>query len=99
MLSSFHVPDSRGMTRGLPDWVIIGSRVLWRELKSAHGSLRPDQWAIGDALLTAGQDWAVWRPVDLASGRIGTQLRAAAPSVRGTSPPAPGVPNHTRPHR
>ncbi|MEU9022328.1 hypothetical protein [Actinomadura sp. NPDC048394] len=78
MLSSFHVPDSRGMTRGLPDWVIIGGHVLWRELKSATGGLRPEQWTIGHALLQAGQDWAVWRPRDLASGRIAAELQRAA---------------------
>ncbi|GAA0287225.1 hypothetical protein GCM10009527_098170 [Actinomadura nitritigenes] len=78
MLRAFHVPDARGMTRGLPDWIIIGRTVLWRELKSAHGGVRPEQWAIGDALLAAGEDWAIWRPADLASGRILAELQHAA---------------------
>lgn len=72
----FHVRDSRrGMMRGLPDDILIGRRrVLWRELKSESGALTPDQRRVGSRLLLAGQDWGVWRPRDLASGIIASQL-------------------------
>ena len=49
-LSHFHVLNSRGMTAGWPDSVIIGTKVIYRELKSEHGQLTPEQRAIGDRL-------------------------------------------------
>jgi len=76
--AAFHVPDSRRVTPGLPDWIIIGSRVLWRELKDPYDGLSQPQWHIGYLLLEAGQDWAVWRPADYATGRIDAELRALA---------------------
>jgi len=76
---AFHVPDSRGMAAGLPDWIIIGAgRVLWRELKDPYRGLSQAQWDVGDRLMEAGQDWAVWRPADYASGRVENEIRAAA---------------------
>lgn len=76
--TAFHVPDSRRMQRGLPDWIIIGHRVLWRELKSAYGAVSREQRHVGYVLQAAGEDWAVWRPVDLASGRIERELESVA---------------------
>lgn len=75
---AFHVPDSRRMTPGLPDWLIIGRTVLWRELKDGHKGLSPEQWTVGHLLLQAGQDWKIWRPADYTAGRIDAELRAAA---------------------
>ena len=49
-LPHFHVRHSRGMTAGWPDSVIVGTRVIYRELKAEHGQLSPDQRAIGDKL-------------------------------------------------
>lgn len=63
------------MTVGWPDSVIIGTRVIYRELKAEHGQLSPDQRAIGGKLKAAGADWAVWRPRDWLSGGIETELR------------------------
>lgn len=76
--TAFHVPDSRRMRRGLPDWIIIGRRVLWRELKDAYKGLTSEQRHLGYVLQAAGEDWAVWRPVDLHSGRIERELDGLA---------------------
>jgi hypothetical protein len=40
-LPHFHVRHSRGMTAGWPDSVIIGTRVIYRELKAEHASSHP----------------------------------------------------------
>lgn len=78
---SFHPTDGvGGMRPGYPDWTIIGSRVLWRELKSQKGRLTPAQKAVIEQLETVGADVAVWRPVDLYSGRIAGELAAVADS-------------------
>jgi hypothetical protein len=74
---TYHNPDSRRSAAGWPDLVMVGSRgMLLRELKTATGRLRPQQQEIGQRLTTAGQDWAVWRPEDMASGRIQRELKA-----------------------
>jgi hypothetical protein len=63
------------MTAGWPESVIIGTRVIYRELKTEHGQLSPEQRAIGDQLRAGGADWKVWRPRDWLSGGIETELR------------------------
>jgi hypothetical protein len=60
---------------GWPDLVIIGSHVLYRELKTETGVLSAEQKRVGGRLADAGADWAVWRPRDLRSGVIERQLR------------------------
>lgn len=71
----FHVRDARGMTRGFPDDVLIGTRgLLWRECKNEFTTLTPDQRQVGIVLRNLGQDWELWRPVDLRSGRIVREL-------------------------
>jgi hypothetical protein len=74
----YHTNDSRGSVRGFPDLVIIGERVLWRELKSWRRSSQPtrEQIKVLAGLSHAGQDVAIWRPADWFSGRIKTQLMA-----------------------
>lgn len=75
----FHVPDSRGMTHGFPDDVLIGKRgVLWRECKDQKKKATPEQRQVGTALVGLGQDYALWRPADLVSGRIARELAAVS---------------------
>lgn len=73
-LYHYHPHYSRRSEPGWPDSVIVGSRVLYRELKSERGALTPEQRDVGQRLTDAGQDWAVWRPSQLLSGEIGRQL-------------------------
>lgn len=74
-LRAWHDRDSRRNGAGLPDLILIGpSGVLWRELKTAKGKLRPAQEHWGSDLRTAGQDWDVWRPADLKGGRVKEEM-------------------------
>jgi hypothetical protein len=75
-LPAFHVINSRRTVTltGWPDWTIVGTRVIFRELKSERGKITPSQQALGEAILAAGGDWAVWRPTDLKNGRIEAEL-------------------------
>lgn len=78
-LMHFHVRDSRGMISGLPDDIIIGRRgLIWRERKGPHEELTRAQKLTGYRLRALGHDWAVWRPADLASGRIDRELEEIA---------------------
>lgn len=62
---------------GFPDLIIAGpGGTLYRELKDARGRLSPDQRLWLDRLQQAGANADLWRPSDLASGRIETELRA-----------------------
>jgi hypothetical protein len=73
----WHHLCSRGTTPGWPDEVIAGPRgVLFRELKRQHGRVSPAQRHCLDLLAGAGMDVAVWRPLDLHTGRILAELRA-----------------------
>lgn len=73
-LYGYHTHDSRRSPAGWPDWVILGRGLLFRELKSTGGYLTPAQRRVGYMLKAAGQDWDVWRPADLESGRIQREL-------------------------
>lgn len=75
-LWGYHTHNSRRSEPGWPDWVIVGKRVLYRELKSADGTSRPAQTRVRNLLVAAGADWGLWRPADLASGRIAEELQA-----------------------
>ena len=71
----YHAYDSRRSVPGWPDLVLVGHSIMFRELKSATGTLRPEQREWRDELRAAGANWAIWRPADLASGRIEAELR------------------------
>jgi hypothetical protein len=73
-LRHHHQRVSIGSIAGWPDLVIVGKGIIFRELKSDIGkvTVAQDEW--GTVLLKAGQNWAVWRPVDLASGRVQREL-------------------------
>ena len=61
----FHDNDSRRNRAGFPDLVIVGRhRVLYRELKTDTGQLRPEQKTWLNRLVAAGADAGVWRPRD-----------------------------------
>lgn len=77
-LYGYHAADSRRSAAGWPDWVIIGRKVLYRELKSPYGALSGAQRHVGWLLHRAGQNWDVWRPLDYTTGRIARELEALA---------------------
>ncbi len=82
----FHVRDSRGMNRGMPDDVLIGAGgILWRECKTQKGRLTPEQQDTGEALAALGQDYALWRPADLLSGRIARELEIISGRAAGAA--------------
>jgi len=72
----WHDTDSRRNKSGLPDLLIIGTAELWRELKVPPDGLRPRQREVGQRMLAAGLNWAVWTPGDWRSGRIRAELEA-----------------------
>lgn len=75
-LYGYHTHDSRRSAPGFPDWVIVGSRVLYRELKAEYGKMSSEQTTVRYLLIAAGADWDVWRPSDLTSGRVARELSA-----------------------
>lgn len=73
----FHIPDSRTAPAGWPDLTILGQGgALFRELKTAVGRLSPDQRKVIALLEASGQNVRVWRPSDLESGLIVSELDA-----------------------
>lgn len=75
-LWGYHPWRSEKSEKGWVDWTIIGARIIYRELKSETGDLRPDQKRVRDLILAAGGDWGLWRPSCLLSGRIAAELTA-----------------------
>lgn len=81
-----HAGDSRRSTAGLPDIVAVrvkgdDARIIFAELKSAKGSLRPAQkpWVnlVGQVEAETGGrvQMCVWRPIDWLHGTIERVLR------------------------
>jgi len=66
-------------TGGVPDLLIAGTAVLFRELKSASGRVMPAQRRMHEVLRRAGADVAVWRPAGLADGTIAAELDRIRP--------------------
>jgi hypothetical protein len=70
-----HIHDPRRCwLPGWPDLVIFGNRILYRELKTEHNSLSPDQRRVGSIITRAGGNWSTWRPRDWVGGVIQRQL-------------------------
>jgi hypothetical protein len=66
-----------GDGKGFPDLVLVGSGgILFRELKTDKGRLKPEQVTWLRILKAAPADAEIWRPADLHSGRIEAELRA-----------------------
>ena len=83
-LWSFHARNSIGSQKGWPDRTILGKWIMHRELKRQNGKLTAGQRTVGDLIWAAGGDWVVWRPSDLLSGRIASELAALA-GLRGAT--------------
>lgn len=62
----YHTHNSRKSAKGFPDLVFVRDRVVYVELKSEDGRLRPEQEEWLQALAKAGQEVYVWRPSDRA---------------------------------
>jgi VRR-NUC domain len=71
----YHTHDSRRSEPGFPDLVLVGKRVLYRELKSQTGGLGPLQERWLSSLEQAGENVGVWRPEHWPE-RIGAELSA-----------------------
>ena len=62
----YHNPDSRRSNAGFPDLVLVkAGRVIFAELKSAAGKVRPEQRTWLAALATTKAEVYIWRPDDL----------------------------------
>lgn len=78
-LLRYHTYRSERSPAGFPDEVIVGpAGVLFRELKRERGRLTAEQAQWLNALCSARQDAAVWRPSDLLAGVVDEQLAALA---------------------
>lgn len=79
-LHAFHAADSRrSWGPGFPDLVIAGiGGCLFREVKTAAGSVSAEQKRWGYVLQAAGMNYAVWRPAQLFDQTIGKELAAVA---------------------
>lgn len=73
----YHTHNSRRSAPGFPDCVFVHptGRLIFRELKSSKGRVRPEQKVWLEALCAAGQDAGIWRPEDLRSGAVVEALR------------------------
>ena len=67
----YHTHDSRGSEPGFPDLCLVrGSRLIFAELKSAGGRVKPAQRTWLDALKATGAEAYIWRPADWFDGTI-----------------------------
>lgn len=63
-----------GDGKGWPDLIIVGSRLIVRELKAERGNTTAEQVAWFAALRAAGVDVAIWKPNDWLSGQVRAEL-------------------------
>lgn len=75
-LERYHTHDSRRSEPGYPDLTIVGpGGVMFRELKTQTGRVRPDQTRWLAALVAAGANARIWRPSDWMQGVITAELK------------------------
>lgn len=89
-LAHYHTFNSQRSEPGFPDCVIVGGAILFRELKSREGVLKPEQRRWGSRIMRAGGDWSVWRPRDWDDGLIERQLLAIRPLTHRSGGPPTG---------
>ena len=74
----YHTHDSRRSQAGFPDLCMVREAIIFAELKSEKGKIRPEQQEWIDALWNASgtsTEVYVWRPADWLSGAIEMALR------------------------
>ena len=72
----YHTFDSRRSQAGFPDLVMVRSgRLLFVELKSATGLMRPEQRLWRERLVKTDAEYYEWRPHDWHSGTIEEVLK------------------------
>jgi hypothetical protein len=70
---------ARRASEGFPDWTITApGGLLFRELKRENGKPTKAQQGWLGTLRAAGADADVWRPSDVISGRMGSELTRIA---------------------
>ena len=65
---------------GFPDLCMTRERLIMVELKSAKGTLRPEQMEWRAALDVAGVEYHVWRPAEWLDGTIEAVLHQSSPA-------------------
>jgi len=73
----YHTVDSRKSNRGFPDLVLVRERVIYAELKTQNGRVRPEQKDWKDLLELAGQEVYLWRPSDVEQVDLVLAIREA----------------------
>lgn len=76
---TYHTNDSRRSDKGFPDLVFVhplSGRLVYVELKSEKGKLRPEQDVWIDALSRSSAEVYVWRPEHWHNGSIRRVLLA-----------------------
>lgn len=69
-----HHLRSKGTTPGWPDDALIGTRMIYRELKGSRGRVSPAQRKMIAEMRAAGADVDVWWPDDLVTGRVQREI-------------------------
>ena len=61
--------------KGFPDLLLVRDRVVFAEVKAGGGTLRPEQRAWRDRLLSAGAEWHRWDEKAWNAGLVEQVLR------------------------
>ena len=73
---TYHTFDSRRSQPGFPDLVMVRSgRLLFVELKSVNGLLRPEQRVWRERLVKTDAEYYEWRPAEWRDGTIERVLK------------------------